>query len=895
MFYAVSSLKESMSRAVVTVRILESLIVAYAYFISVMIGELFLFWFGVSFPLWMPSGIILAAILLRGRRVWPGVFLGACVSNVWLCLSFDCLLKFMPFVFLGVAAATGDVLAVLTGAYIIRETIGDENPFRSSEHILKFIFYGVFISVVISVTFKSFALMIAGIIPVRSFSYTWLSWWRQSFLGALIVAPCIITFLDKTGKFSQERTLFEEVVFLLCITATAAYCFQLFPFERYLPLSLFVLAPFFLWAVLRLNQNIIFLSLFLLAVIASVATSGIHGPFVHSDMKISTLELQMFLAVVAVTVLLFDGLIADRAQMERLLRESEEKSRALSENNRVGITRYDQALRFVYINTAATKGFDLSVDCFIGKTARELLGDCDIVDFWERSIKNVFDTKTQCDLEYRFQGYWFQWQLFPEFDRWGVVVSVAGSSIDITEGKAVQESLKHSEQRLKLLVENSQDIIVMQDPEGKYIYYNGSPVYGLKAEDVLNKTPYDLFDTLAAAKIMSSLTQVAATGKVISFEHDVLWSGKRMYFINQMYPVSNEQGELVSVGTISRNIVELKEAEEALRLSEERFRALTSLSFAGVYLTDSRGKYLYVNQHWSEMCGLSFEEALGDGWLQRVHPDDLKKVKEKWDKMVKAGGNWSLEYRFLDERGALVTVMSYSEALKDDAGNILGYVGTNVDISERIAAEEKIKDALKEKELLLKEIHHRVKNNLQIISSLFNLQSKGIKNKQILSIFRESNNRVKSMALLHEKLYKTYDLGKIAFRDYVESLVTDLFRSYKTNGALVGFSLEIKDIFLSLDKSLPCGLIINELVSNALKYAFPKKRKGSVKISFGLRENGIYEMTVSDDGVGFPSDIDFENTGSLGLQLVNSLVEQMNGSITLNRSEGTIFYITFPK
>ncbi|MFA6216936.1 MAG: PAS domain S-box protein [Candidatus Omnitrophota bacterium] len=884
-----------MKKSLLTLRVTESLIVAQAYFVSIMAGELFLFWFGVALPFWMPSGIILAAVLLRGRRVWPGIFLGACISSMWLCLSADPLLKFSTIVFLGAVAGTGDVLAALAGAYIIQEIIGDKNPFRSSGHILKFIFYGVFVSVLISVTFKAFSLMIAGMIPISSFSHTWLTWWRQSFLGALIITPCIVTLLDKTRKYPLSRTLFEETVFFLLLTAVAAYCFQLFPLERYFRLSLFVLAPLFMWAVLRLNQNIIFLSLFLLAGIASVATASIHGPFVHSDMKVSMVEVQIFLVVAAVTVLLFDGFILEEQRIQMTLRESEEKFRALAENNRVGITRYDQALRFIYVNTAAIKGFNLPAECFIGKTIRELLGDCDIVDFWESCIQKVFDTKIHYDHEYHFQGRWFQWQLSPEFDCWGTVLSVIGSSIDITERKAAQEEIIRSEQRLKLLVENSQDIIVMQDLEGKYLYYNGSPVYGFKAEDVLNKTPYDLFDTLVAARIMLSLTQVVATRNVIAFEHDVLWSGKRMYFINQMYPIKNEAGEIVTVGTISRNIVELKEAEESLRLSEARFRALTSLSFAGVYLTDSRGKYLYVNQRWSQMCGLSFEEALGDGWMQRVHPDDLKKVKEKWEKMIRVDGNWSLEYRFLGEQGSVVTVMGHSEVLKDDAGNVLGYVGTTVDISERIAAEEKIKTALKEKELLLKEIHHRVKNNLQIISSLFNLQSKGIKNKKILSVFRESNNRVKSMALLHEKLYKAYDLGKVAFQDYVESLVTDLFRSYKINSSLIGLSLDIKDIFLSIDKSLPCGLIINELVSNALKYAFPEKRKGSIKVSFGLKANDAYELVISDDGVGFPMDIDFENTGSLGLQLVNSLVQQMNGSIVLTRNNGAIFCINFPR
>jgi two-component sensor histidine kinase len=202
-----------------------------------------------------------------------------------------------------------------------------------------------------------------------------------------------------------------------------------------------------------------------------------------------------------------------------------------------------------------------------------------------------------------------------------------------------------------------------------------------------------------------------------------------------------------------------------------------------------------------------------------------------------------------------------------------------------------MQSSLQEKEVLLKEIHHRVKNNLQIISSLLSLQSENINNENPARTFRESQDRIRSMALVHEKLYMSGDVASIDFREYVESLTAYLYRSYFP-GPGTRIFVDVENVSLDIDLAIPCGLIINELVSNSLKYAFPDGRSGEIRVGLA-REGCNYTLSVSDDGIGLPSGLDFRNTPTLGLQLVNTLVSQIEGSIELQSGTGTAFQVTF--
>ena len=215
------------------------------------------------------------------------------------------------------------------------------------------------------------------------------------------------------------------------------------------------------------------------------------------------------------------------------------------------------------------------------------------------------------------------------------------------------------------------------------------------------------------------------------------------------------------------------------------------------------------------------------------------------------------------------------------------------EITARKQAEEQIRASLREKEVLLKEIHHRVKNNLQVISSLLYLQSKKIKDKQTFEILQDSQNRVRSMALVHERLYQSKDLARVDFAEYARNLASYIFRSHGVNANVIKLKIKVDDVFLGIDMAVPCGLILNELVSNSLKHAFPGGREGEIRIELRSDDDGQFTLMVSDNGVGIPKDLDFRNTESLGLQLVDTLVNQLEGTIELDRSGGTAFEITF--
>jgi len=226
-------------------------------------------------------------------------------------------------------------------------------------------------------------------------------------------------------------------------------------------------------------------------------------------------------------------------------------------------------------------------------------------------------------------------------------------------------------------------------------------------------------------------------------------------------------------------------------------------------------------------------------------------------------------------------------------GKMRGVIEYVRDITPRKQAEEALRASLHEKEILLKEIHHRVKNNMQVISSLLSLQSRHLTDKAAIEMFRESQQRIRSMALVHEKLYQSKDLSRIDFSKYIESLIMFLFHSYRVNSDLVRMKTEVRNVLLDINSAIPCGLIINELVMNAFKHAFPGGRKGEIIVSLRPSGDDRFILSVSDDGVGFPAGLDFHKTETLGMQLVTMLVDQLDGTISLERKPGTRFEVVF--
>lgn len=272
------------------------------------------------------------------------------------------------------------------------------------------------------------------------------------------------------------------------------------------------------------------------------------------------------------------------------------------------------------------------------------------------------------------------------------------------------------------------------------------------------------------------------------------------------------------------------------------------------------------------------------------HPCSIKKIKE-------TGKPVRLEHIHYDHNGKTVIAEIHGYPIFDNEGQITQVIEYNLDISERKHAEEKINASLKEKEVLLREIHHRVKNNMQIISSLLSLQSGDIEEKKYLDMFNESRNRIKSMALVHEQLYQSTDLAKIDLNNYIRALVNSLLSFYELLTRNISLKVDIDNIALGIDTAIPCGLVINELVTNSLQHAFPDGRDGEINIIVKNHETAgkkNIDLTVSDNGTGMPADLEIQGTKSLGLKLVVTLIEdQLKGSFKLNRENGTEFRISF--
>lgn len=348
-----------------------------------------------------------------------------------------------------------------------------------------------------------------------------------------------------------------------------------------------------------------------------------------------------------------------------------------------------------------------------------------------------------------------------------------------------------------------------------------------------------------------------------------------------------------------RELAERQQVEAALEQERNLLRTLIDLMPDHIYVKDTESRFIVVNNFMAHQMGLnSPSELLGKTDFDIHPPEDAHQFLVEEQHLFETGESLINKIEaILTGDGQQRWLLTTKIPLSDSADNVTGLVGIGRDITERKRAEEQIEASLHEKEVLLKEVHHRVKNNLQIVSSLFNLQSNLVDDPAVLEILQDSQNRVRSMALVHELLYRSENLASVSLLEYVRELTSHLLRSLRTQQQpAFGVNLKIHGdpILLNVNDLVPAGLIINELVTNALKYAFPNGRTGQIEIVASAGPESGWQLTVSDDGIGFPSDVDFHNTTSLGLQLVNVLVSQLDGQVSVVGSGGTRVIMNFP-
>ena len=488
------------------------------------------------------------------------------------------------------------------------------------------------------------------------------------------------------------------------------------------------------------------------------------------------------------------------------------------------------------------------------------------------------------------------------------VVAAVIDATEITKEVSSHLQLKESEQKFKLLESEEKYRAIYEqafigiakvDLDARFVQVNEQlcNIFGYSKEELCSMRYLDI---TVPEDLVTDYRGLLVLGEMKKANFEKRYIHKSGQIINANVTVSTVKDineKIIHFIAVFQDTTESVKAGEILKAQSAKFNAIIESSSHFIWTVDKNFCLTTFNENFDKELQDRYGTNAKNGQsviFERPQSEQLdnnfliKKYKGAFD-----GDPQYFEISFFDTNEVENWREIYLNPIMDQNGAVIEVSGISHDITEKKASEERIRLSLQEKEVLLKEVHHRVKNNLQVISSILNLQSSYVKDEGTLQILKESQNRIKSMAFIHESLYQTKDFSSINFTEYVINLSQNLIHSYSNLDNEVKLNLDIQNVFLNLDLAIPCGLIINEIVSNALKYAFVENSEGG-EISIAMKTSGDYlELKIGDNGKGLPKNIDYRNTESLGLQLVVTLIDQLSGTIELNTEKGTNYTIMF--
>ena len=480
----------------------------------------------------------------------------------------------------------------------------------------------------------------------------------------------------------------------------------------------------------------------------------------------------------------------------------------------------------------------------------------------------------------------------------GQIVKLQGVLQDIHARKLVDDALRQSEanlQEAQQIAKLGNFVFNLQNQEVSW----SDELYRIFGLEMGQEITLERYQSLLAPedfqRVMGAVAETIETLQPYNLEHDIILpDGQRKHLYVVGRPVLDDTGQIDSIFGIVQDITKAKQAEKSLSEHRALLEGIINNSSISIYVLDTEGHFILINDRFAEIFDLDKEAVIGRTDFD-IFPADTAKAYQNSDLEILRQGKLIQIEEQLELEDGIHNFITLKFPLLDATGAPYALCGLATDITERKQIEAQIKASLEEKEVLLKEIHHRVKNNMQIISSLLDLQADNITDEGAREVFKESQQRVKSMALIHEQLYQSTDLAQIDFVEYVARLTDHLLRSYATQASSVALHVDIDPLFLSVETAIPCGLIINELITNAFKHAFPNGKSGEIYVGLQRLADGQLTLSIRDNGVGLPADLDIRQIQSLGLTLMTTLVRQLNGTVDIHNNGGAEFRVTFTK
>jgi len=588
--------------------------------------------------------------------------------------------------------------------------------------------------------------------------------------------------------------------------------------------------------------------------------------------------------------------ITDRKLAEKTLRESEEKWQSLVSNSPDSIALHDKDGKYLFLNHFAD-----------GFSEKDILQHS-IFEFLTPESTELFKLKfDECisawkplKFEHAALGKHGEIKIYEEsfvpILTKNEEVNILAVSKDITEQKLSEQKLLESEERFRLIFETGSIAMAIVNADFRFTQVNKAFVsfIAYSEAELTTMTIADITDPeyienefIGIDRLLKREISVYLAEKKYITSHN-----KRIWGLIHLSVIYNKKGEFLSLLLMVNNITERKRAEESLLESQEIFNQFMLNSPIYVFFKDKHNRSLRLSRNYEQMYGQPLQELLGKTMDEILPSDYAKKMIADDLKILNEGKQVEIEEEL---NGRYYSTTKFPIFIEGKPTYLAGYT---IDITSRKLAGDTIKAALKDKEILLREVHHRVKNNLQVVSSLLNLQANKIPDKAVKEILEQSRNRIRSIALVHEKLYQTGNFAEINIKEYARSLINELFRVYLADPQKIQIRTEIEDVNIPLIYAIPCGLILNEIISNSLKYAFPKdykfNQKPEIFIELKTLPNNNLQICIGDNGIGLPDDYQLTDSSSLGLYLIRILsTEQLDGEIEIDNKKGTIFTITF--